>query len=156
MLSRQIKPLALAIGLLPIALLSFTWEGSSITQLPRGFQHMPVSDFIAARTTPNDTIFTDQIGRLLIETNRNPGSRSALSSTSSTTTTPHSDTPKPFSQISNPASPNIWYYPTTGIAPPPTSPIAIFSNTSPNAAKTSSPPGPLSANTSPCTIIRKQ
>ena len=75
LLSKDLKPMALAGGLLPIALLSLTWEGSSISQLSRGFQHMPASDFIAAHTTPDDTVFADQIGRLLIETDRNPGSR---------------------------------------------------------------------------------
>jgi hypothetical protein len=71
----QIKPIRIAIGLLPIAMLSLTWEGSSISKISRGFQHMPVSDYIAAHATANDCVFADQIGRLLIETDRNPGSR---------------------------------------------------------------------------------
>ncbi len=69
------RPLRVAIGLLPIALFSLTWEGSSISKLNLGFEHLPESDYIAIHTTPNDAVFADQIGRLLIETDRKPGSR---------------------------------------------------------------------------------
>ena len=64
-----------AVGLLPIALLSLTWEGSSPLHVKRGSTHLPVSDFIASHTNANDTVFADQIGRLLIETDRQPGCR---------------------------------------------------------------------------------
>ncbi len=69
------KMLAVALGLLPIAGLSLTWEGCSLTQIHRGSQHTAVADFISAHTTPSDSVFADQIGRLLIETDRAPGAR---------------------------------------------------------------------------------
>jgi hypothetical protein len=75
LLPRRATPLSIALGLLPIALFSLTWEGSSISQLHRGFERMPVSDYIVSHTSSTDTVFTDQIGRLLIETDRQPGSR---------------------------------------------------------------------------------
>jgi hypothetical protein len=75
MLPGRAKPMSVALGLLPIALLSLTWEGSSISNLHRGFEHLPASDYIIAHTTANDSVFSDQIGRLLIETDRKPGSR---------------------------------------------------------------------------------
>ena len=64
-----------AIGLLPFALLSITWEGSTPSQVAHGFERMPLSDYIIAHTQPSDAVFIDQTGRLLIETNRQPGSR---------------------------------------------------------------------------------
>jgi hypothetical protein len=75
MIPGRVKPMSIALGLLPISLLSLTWEGSSISDLDRGATHMPVSNYIICRTTANDAVFADQIGRLLIETNRRPGSR---------------------------------------------------------------------------------
>jgi len=63
------------VGLLPIALLSLTWEGSSPMHLARRNTLLPVSSYIASHTSANDTVFADQIGRLLIETDRQPGSR---------------------------------------------------------------------------------
>ncbi len=75
MLPRRATPISVALGVLPVALLSLTWEGSDITQLSRGFVHMPVSNYIATHTTVGDTVFADQIGRLLIETERQPGTR---------------------------------------------------------------------------------
>jgi hypothetical protein len=71
----RMKPMQAALGLLPIALLSLTWEGSSISKINRGYGHLPASDYIAAHTTTDDFVFADQIGRLLIETDRHPGSR---------------------------------------------------------------------------------
>ena len=65
----------IALGLLPIAMLSLTWEGSSLAHLGRGFQHTPVSNYIAVHTSATDSVFADQAGRLLIETDRSPGSR---------------------------------------------------------------------------------
>jgi len=75
LLPQPAKIASLALGLLPITLLSLTWEGSSISQLRHGFQNTTVSNYIALHTTANDTVFADQIGRLLIETDRQPGSR---------------------------------------------------------------------------------
>ena len=69
------KPLQVAMGLLPIALLSLRWQGSSPMHLDHGMQHQAVSDYVAAHTTANETVYQDQIGRLLIETDRSPGSR---------------------------------------------------------------------------------
>ena len=69
------QSLRMAAALLPISLLSLSWEGSSPLQLHRGSEPMAVSAFIASNTTSNDTVFADQIGRLLIETDRQPGSR---------------------------------------------------------------------------------
>jgi hypothetical protein len=69
------RPMRVALGLLPIALLSLTWEGSSLSHLDRGFRHTAVADYIAAHTGSTDTVFADQAGRLLIETDRAPGSR---------------------------------------------------------------------------------
>jgi len=74
-LSKNLKPPAITVGLLPIAMLSLTWEGSNISKLSGGFRHMAVSDYIADHTTANDSVFADQIGRLLIETDRKAGSR---------------------------------------------------------------------------------
>ena len=75
LLSRRATPTLVALGLMPIALFSLTWEGSSISQLARGSMHMPASDYIGSHTVATDTVFADQIGRLLIESNRQPGSR---------------------------------------------------------------------------------
>jgi hypothetical protein len=69
------RPMRVAIGLLPVALLSLTWEGSSLSNLACASRHTAVADYIAVHTTAHDTIFADQVGRLLIETNRQPGSR---------------------------------------------------------------------------------
>jgi hypothetical protein len=75
LLPRRANPATVLLGLLPIALLSLTWEGSDIRQIHRGVEQLRVSDYIASHTTPNDCVFADQIGRFLIETDRKPGSR---------------------------------------------------------------------------------
>ncbi len=69
------RPMHIAAGLLPIALLSFQWEGTNLRQINRGFQHDQLSEYVSSHTKPDDSVYTDQIGRLLIETGRRPGSR---------------------------------------------------------------------------------
>jgi len=75
MLPWRARPVQVAFSLLPIALLSLRWQGTDLSHLERGFQHQPVSEYVASHTSPGDSVYADQIGRLLIETRRNPGSR---------------------------------------------------------------------------------
>jgi hypothetical protein len=65
----------LLLGLFPIGLLSLTWQGSSIGEISRGFSRSSAGDYLIDHTDPSDCIFADQAGRLLIETDRQPGSR---------------------------------------------------------------------------------
>ncbi len=69
------KPLRIALGLLPVSLLSLTWEGSSLSQIRRGTERTGVADYLLTHTTPADAVFADQAGRLLVQTGLNCGSR---------------------------------------------------------------------------------
>jgi hypothetical protein len=69
------RPFQVLLGLLPIALLSFRWEGTDLSHISRGFRHEALSEYVSAHTSSGDSVFADQIGRLLIETGRDPGSR---------------------------------------------------------------------------------
>jgi hypothetical protein len=75
MLPWRVRPMQVAWGLLPIALLSLRWEGTDISHISRGFQHEELSQYVSSHTVPGDSVYADQIGRLLIETGREPGSR---------------------------------------------------------------------------------
>jgi hypothetical protein len=75
LMPRRARSAQVAVGLLPIALLSLRWHGTDVLHLSRGWQRDAVSQYVAARTHPGESVYADQIGRLLIETDREPGSR---------------------------------------------------------------------------------
>jgi hypothetical protein len=75
LMPRPARPMQILAGLLPIALFSLRWQGTAPMHMDRGFRHEAVSEYIAAHTVPGDAVYRDQIGRLLIETDRAPGSR---------------------------------------------------------------------------------
>jgi hypothetical protein len=66
---------AVAVGLAPIVALSLAWHGTDVMHLSRGWQRDAVSAYVGARTHGGEAVYADQIGRLLIETDREPGSR---------------------------------------------------------------------------------
>ncbi len=75
MFPRPARATPVFIGLFLIDLLSLQWHGSDPLHLNRGWQRDPVSEYVSAHTTSSDFVYTDQIGRLLIETGLRPGSR---------------------------------------------------------------------------------
>jgi hypothetical protein len=75
MLPRPARPAQVLLGLLPVALLGLRWEGSDIRRAASAFSRNPASEYVARHTTPGDSVFADQIGTLLIETDRLPGTR---------------------------------------------------------------------------------
>ena len=76
--ARRSGPTAVLAGLLPVALLSVTWEGCSPTRWADALRPTPVSTYIAAHTTPGDAVYNDPVGRLTIESDRDPGASAGL------------------------------------------------------------------------------
>ena len=76
--ARKVSPVRMTIGLLPIALLSLTWEACDPAHWSRGMEHSALSAYITAHTTPADRVYVDPPGRLAIETDRDPGASAGV------------------------------------------------------------------------------
>jgi hypothetical protein len=76
--AKKINPVRMTIGLLPIALLSLTWEACDPAHWSRGTRPTELSAYISAHTTPADRVYIDPPGRLTIETDRDPGASAGV------------------------------------------------------------------------------
>jgi hypothetical protein len=76
--AKKISPVRMTIGLLPVALLSLTWEACDPAHWSRGLQPAALSAYITANTTPADRVYIDPPGRLTIETDRDPGASAGV------------------------------------------------------------------------------
>jgi hypothetical protein len=78
MFPRRNRVPALAAALLPAALLSVLGARETIAACWGQPYRMAVSDYIVAHTNEKDSVWQDSLPRLLLETNRRPGSRVPL------------------------------------------------------------------------------
>jgi len=72
---RKDRAVSMAFCLLPVALLSQMWETSNLSLLPGSTGPSQVSQYVMSHTKPGDSVFANQISRLLIESDRQPGTR---------------------------------------------------------------------------------
>jgi hypothetical protein len=78
LLPRPGRSAAIGLSVLPIALMSMRWRGSDLSYVERGTQRCELSDYLLAHTQPGDSVFQDQMGRVLMETGLKPGCRFAI------------------------------------------------------------------------------
>ncbi len=78
MLPRRDRALQLAAALIPATVLSLTGAKMTIQECWPPKYRMAVSDYIAAHTTPSDSVWQDSTPRLLLETGCKPGSKITL------------------------------------------------------------------------------
>jgi hypothetical protein len=72
---RSALPAQIFLGLLPVALLGLRWQGSDLARAGAAFHRGAASQYVVDHTTAGQSVFADQIGGLLIESDRAPGSR---------------------------------------------------------------------------------
>jgi hypothetical protein len=78
MIARRERLVPIAAGFAPILLLSALGAMRVINEFGGSPARLPASDYIIAHTKPTDTIWADSYARLLLETDRRPGSRVPL------------------------------------------------------------------------------
>jgi hypothetical protein len=78
MAARRFSPVAVTIGLLPVAVLSLTWDGCRPGESSAALRPTSVSVYISAHTRPGDAVYADPVGRVTIETDREPGASAGI------------------------------------------------------------------------------
>jgi len=78
MIPRRNRIAPLTVGLLPAILLSIACSQSGLAQLDQRSSRLALSDYLTTHTRAGDSIWQDNMGRLLIETGLKPGARIPL------------------------------------------------------------------------------
>ncbi len=75
---RRDRVASLAAALVPLAFASIIASGEIMAFYWNTPSRSPVSDYLLARTAPNDAVWSDSVPRILLETNLKPGARIPL------------------------------------------------------------------------------